>query len=88
MESIEQRVPILLSQMTLDGKLAQIGSCWIFELRSKSTFDDAILSVKLKHGIGKIKRRAGASTLDPVSAAKAKKMNVKDRLFVCLVSIK
>ncbi len=71
MESIEQRANKLISQMTLDEKLAQIGSYWMFDLQSNGVLNDEIISVKLKHGIGQITRLAGASTLDPVSAAKA-----------------
>lgn len=71
MESIEKRVAKLLSQMTLDEKLAQIGSYWMFDLQTKGVLDDAVVAVKLKDGIGQITRVAGASTLDPVNAAKA-----------------
>ena len=34
MESIEQRVQTLLSQMTLEEKLAQIGSYWMYDLQT------------------------------------------------------
>jgi len=71
MESIEQRVNKLLSQMTLDEKLAQIGSYWMFDLQTDGALDWEKTAHKLKHGIGQITRVAGASTLDPVSAAKA-----------------
>ena len=71
MESIENRVDGLLSQMNLDEKLAQIGSCWIWELQTNGVLDWEKTAGKLKHGIGQITRVAGASTLDPLSAAKA-----------------
>jgi beta-glucosidase len=71
MDSIEQRTKSLISQMTLDEKLAQIGSYWMWDLQTNGQLDDAILATKLRHGIGQITRVAGASTLDPVSAAKA-----------------
>ncbi len=71
MESIEQRVNNLLAQMTLDEKLAQIGSYWMFDLQTNGVLDWEKTADKLKHGIGQITRVAGASTLDPVSAAKA-----------------
>ena len=71
MPSVEQRVEILLSQMTLDEKLAQIGSYWMPELQTGGKLDSAKIKVKLGHGIGQITRVAGASTLDPVAAAKA-----------------
>lgn len=71
MESINQRVNQLLSQMTLDEKLAQIGSYWIYDLQTNGVFDWDKVADKLKFGIGQITRVAGASTLDPVNAAKA-----------------
>ncbi len=71
MESIEQRVSKLLSQMTLDEKLAQIGSYWMFDLQTNGVLDWEKVADKFKHGIGQITRMAGASTLDPVNAAKA-----------------
>jgi len=71
MKSIEQCADELLSQMTLDEKLAQIGSYWIWDLQTDGALDWEKAAVKLKYGIGQISRIAGASTLDPVSAAKA-----------------
>ncbi len=69
MKPIEQRVNNLLSQMTLDEKLAQIGSYWIFNLQTNGVMDWVKTADKLEHGIGQITRLAGASTLDPVKAA-------------------
>jgi len=57
--------------MTLDEKLAQIGSFWIYELQTDGILDSNKMQAKLNHGIGQITRVAGASTLNPVSAAKA-----------------
>ena len=71
MESIEQRVNKLLSQMTLDEKLAQMGSYWMFDLQTNGVLDWKKVADKFKHGIGQITRLAGASTLDPINAAKA-----------------
>jgi beta-glucosidase len=71
MKSIKQRVETLLFQMTLEEKLAQIGSCWMFELQTKGNPDPAKINAKLGHGIGQISRVGGASTLDPISAARA-----------------
>lgn len=71
MDTIEQRTKSLISQMTLDEKLAQIGSYWIWDLQTNGRLDEAVLAVKLKDGIGQITRVAGGSTLDPVGAAKA-----------------
>jgi beta-glucosidase len=71
MTSTKQRVETLLTQMTLDEKLAQIGSYWMYELQTAGQLDESKLKVKLGHGIGQITRVAGASTLDPLAAAKA-----------------
>lgn len=70
MESIDQRVKHILSQMTLDEKIAQLGSYWFYDLQTGGRLDDNKIAVRLRHGIGQITRVAGASTLDPVSAAR------------------
>lgn len=70
MKSIEGRVQTLLSQMTLEEKLAQIGSLWMYDLQTEGRLDWDKTADKLKHGIGQITRVAGASTLDPLNAAK------------------
>ncbi|MGE5250095.1 MAG: glycoside hydrolase family 3 N-terminal domain-containing protein [Bacteroidota bacterium] len=71
MESNHLRVDSLLSRMTLDEKLAQIGSHWMYELQSGGRLDPLKMSDKLRDGIGQITRVAGASTLDPLAAARA-----------------
>lgn len=60
----------LVSQMTLDEKLAQISSYWIYELQKQGELDQDEINRKLKHGIGQITRLAGATTFDPSTAAK------------------
>ena len=71
MEFIKQRVTKLINQLTLDEKLAQLGSCWMYELQTNGELDQKKISGKFKYGIGQVSRLAGASTLDPVNAAKA-----------------
>lgn len=68
---IDQRLKSILSQMTLDEKLAQLGSYWIYELQDDGELDQGKITSKLKHGIGQITRLAGASTFEPCSAARA-----------------
>lgn len=70
MQSIEQRVNHLLSRMNLDEKIAQLGSYWVFSLQTRGQMDWVKTAEKLKHGIGQITRVAGASTMDPLEAAK------------------
>ncbi len=65
------RLKSLMAQMTLDEKLAQLGSHWIFELQTQGELDRGKMAEKLKHGIGQISRLGGASIFDPRSAARA-----------------
>jgi beta-glucosidase len=71
MISIKKRVEALLSQMSLDEKLAQIGSCWVYELQTNGNLDSTKIKEKLGLGIGQITRIGGASTLDPVGVARS-----------------
>jgi beta-glucosidase len=69
--SNDKRLKSLISQMTLDEKLAQLTSYWIYDLQTEGELDQNKIASKLKSGIGQITRLAGASTLDPCSAAEA-----------------
>lgn len=66
-----KRVANLLEQMTLDEKLAQLRSYWVFDLQTKGELDPQKFGSKLKDGIGQITRLAGSSTMHPQAAAKA-----------------
>ncbi len=66
----QKTLDTLLAQMTLDEKLAQIGSYWMYELQTGGVLDLDKVRAKLGQGIGQITRVAGASTFDPVLAAK------------------
>lgn len=70
MDSITKRARQLLERMTLDEKLAQIGSCWIYDLQTKGTMDWEKVTNRLREGIGQITRPAGASTHTPREAAR------------------
>lgn len=63
-QPIEARVADLLSRMTLDEKLAQLGSAWIYELAGEER-----VSRLMRHGIGQITRIGGASNLTPTESA-------------------
>jgi beta-glucosidase len=66
------RVADLLARMTLDEKLAQLGSLWSFELfRSETELDPARIRDRLSNGIGHVSRVAGATNLGPIAAAEA-----------------
>ncbi len=69
---IDARVADLLARMTLDEKLAQLGSAWSFELfRSETELDPDLVRGRLPEGIGQISRVAGATNLDAAGAAEA-----------------
>jgi beta-glucosidase len=69
---VEERVADLLARMSLDEKLAQLGSIWSFELfRSETEIDPERLRSRLADGIGQISRVAGATNLGPTAAAEA-----------------
>jgi beta-glucosidase len=53
----------LLARMSLDEKLAQLGSVWSFELLTDGGLDPAKARARLSHGIGHITRLAGATNL-------------------------
>ncbi|AEH50242.1 glycoside hydrolase family 3 N-terminal domain-containing protein [Pseudothermotoga thermarum] len=65
------RAKDLLSKMTLEEKIAQLGSVWSYELLT----EDGKFSVEkakeiLKHGIGQITRPGGATNFEPPEVAK------------------
>lgn len=67
-----ERVENLLSLMTLEEKVAQLGSAWIYEVQN----DDQSLSAdklaaNLGQGIGQITRLAGGSVMEPAALAEA-----------------
>jgi beta-glucosidase len=69
---VDVRVTDLLSRMTLDEKLAQLGSLWSFELfRSETELDIDRVRDRLAEGIGQVSRVAGATNLDATAAAEA-----------------
>jgi beta-glucosidase len=68
--SFDPRVESLVAQMTLDEKLAQLGSYWIYELQAGGEIDRGLVASKLKHGIGQITRIGGASGLGPAGIAR------------------
>ncbi len=67
--SVEERVADLLGRMTLDEKLSQLGSAWVYELLTGMEFDMAKARPLLGHGLGHITRVAGASSLKPRQGA-------------------
>ena len=72
----EERVRDLLERMTLDEKIAQLGSCWSFELLTSMALDPAKAAQKMGHGIGQITRIAGATNLGQRAAAELARLRV------------
>jgi beta-glucosidase len=70
-ETYRKRAKDLVDQMTLDEKIAQIGSFWIYEIQTEGEIDWDKAKHRLQNGIGQITRLAGGSTLSPSEAAKA-----------------
>ena len=65
-QPVDVRVADLLARMTLDEKIVQLGSAWIYELA-----DPERASHLMHHGIGQITRIGGASNLRPAESAAA-----------------
>ncbi len=51
---IPERVHDLLERMTLDEKIAQLGSGWVYELLDDSTFSPEKARALMERGIGQL----------------------------------
>lgn len=67
---ITQKVDELLAKMSLEEKLAQLRSYWMYDLQTNGILDDQKVASRLIDGIGQITRIGGASTYLPGEAAK------------------
>lgn len=67
---IEQRVDDLLSRMTVEEKIAQLGSLWIYEIAGDEGLNREWAQTRMAHGLGQVTRLAGGSSLGPVETAK------------------
>ena len=68
---IEERVADLLARMTIEEKVAQLGSVWSFSILAAGMLDRDLAARFLGVGIGQISRVAGATNLDVNGVAKA-----------------
>jgi beta-glucosidase len=66
---VAARVADLLSQMTLDEKIAQLGCLWSTALVSGGRFDAAFAAAQMPHGIGQITRIGASTGLRPRESA-------------------
>lgn len=69
--SVDERVDDLLALMTIEEKVAQLGSAWVFELIEDGTVRPDWASEKLRLGLGQVTRISGASSLGAEGAAAA-----------------
>ncbi|HME68635.1 MAG TPA: glycoside hydrolase family 3 N-terminal domain-containing protein [Myxococcota bacterium] len=67
--SVEKRVEDLLSRMTLDEKLAQLGCVWSTQLLHEGRLQRSAACEKLAQGIGHVTRIGGATLLAPRESA-------------------
>ncbi|MDY7100533.1 MAG: glycoside hydrolase family 3 N-terminal domain-containing protein [Actinomycetota bacterium] len=63
------RAADLLGRMTLEEKVGQLGSAWVFQLADAGRFDPARAEPLLADGLGQVTRISGASHLGGVAAA-------------------
>lgn len=68
--STTERVDDLLAQMTLDEKIAQLGSYWVYEIFDDGRFSPEKAGKLLGRGIGQITRMGGASNVRPHESAR------------------
>jgi beta-glucosidase len=66
---IDERVADLLARMTIEEKVAQLGSAWAFELVGVGAFDADKARARLGAGVGQITRLAGATNLEAAGVA-------------------
>jgi beta-glucosidase len=67
---IEVRVDDLISRMTLDEKLAQLGCVWITDIMDQDGFSCDIAKSICPHGVGEITRISGSTALLPRESAR------------------
>ena len=66
--SVEARVSALMAAMTLDEKIAQLGSYWVYEILDGTAFSSSKAEKLLHNGIGHITRMGGASNVKPTES--------------------
>jgi beta-glucosidase len=67
---VETRVRALIERMTLDERIAQLGSVWSFEIADGETVSAGLAQVHIAEGIGQVTRPGGATNLEPPGVAR------------------
>ena len=65
-----ERAGEILARMTVEEKVAQLGSVWVYELLTDGRFCPRKAEQKIGRGIGQITRVGGASNLTPQESAR------------------
>jgi beta-glucosidase len=65
----DERVQDLLGRMTLEEKVAQLGSAWVFQLARGTELSERGTEL-LRNGLGQVTRISGASSLGAAAAAR------------------
>jgi beta-glucosidase len=68
---VEERVDLLLEEMTMEEKVAQLTSIWSYEVLRDQAFSDVLAEDRIGQGIGQITRIGGATNLGPEGALRA-----------------
>lgn len=66
----DERVQALINEMSLEEKLAQLGSYWVYQLLEDGELSPTKAAPLLAHGVGHITRLAGASNVTPRQGAR------------------
>jgi len=68
--AVDERVADLLGRMTVEEKIAQLGSIWAFEIVGDDGLSGRKLDELLGAGLGEITRLAGSTNLQPAEVAR------------------
>jgi beta-glucosidase len=68
--AVDERVADLLGRMTVEEKIAQLGSIWAFEIVGDDGLNGRKLDELLGAGLGEITRLAGSTNLQPAEVAR------------------
>jgi beta-glucosidase len=66
---VGERVADLIARMTVEEKVAQLGSAWVFQLADRAELATERAAGLLRHGLGQVTRISGASSLGGRDAA-------------------
>lgn len=66
----DARVRDLLGRMTVEEKVAQLGSAWVFQLADGERLSPDRAAALMRNGLGQVTRISGASDLDAPAAAR------------------